>query len=344
MTAERTPQAKESVVAHAMGWLTRLVVRFPVATLALGLALGLVALVLTGTRLGYHTSRLDLLESQEQLQPAVDRVHQGVRRRRRRGRRRRGAGPRAGRAGACRSFRAALAREDRLVPRRAARSRPGQDSLQGPALSVARRAAGHRRFSGRSRPDPGGRLVAAEPRTSWPSGMSARLEAELAAPRRRMTAAGDATSWSGWPAACWPRWPSGGRYQSPWPEMPSSFATLSELNSEYLLTKEGQLGFVLLRLARGDDSFTRCTEATDALRELIAQTAGSASRDQDRPDRPADHGKRRDALQPIVDVLGQPAVDGRRGAVVRGRLRRRPARAAGQSRACWWAWPGRSAT
>ena len=62
------------------------------------------------------------------------------------------------------------------------------------------------------------------------------------------------------------------RYQSPWPEMPSSFAILSELNSEYLLTKQGQLGFVLLRLARGKDDFNHCTEATDALRALIEQT------------------------------------------------------------------------
>ena len=57
------------------------------------------------------------------------------------------------------------------------------------------------------------------------------------------------------------------RYQSPWPEMPSSFAILSELNSEYLLTKQGQLGFVLLRLARGKDGFNHYTEATDALRD-----------------------------------------------------------------------------
>jgi len=60
-------------------------------------------------------------------------------------------------------------------------------------------------------------------------------------------------------------------YQSPWPEMPASFATLSELSSEYLLTKEGKLGFVLLRLARGDDSFSRGSEATDALRKLLNQ-------------------------------------------------------------------------
>jgi hopanoid biosynthesis associated RND transporter like protein HpnN len=62
------------------------------------------------------------------------------------------------------------------------------------------------------------------------------------------------------------------RYQSPWPEMPASFSTLSELNSEYLLTKHGQLGFVLLRLARGKDGFNHYTEATDALRAMIART------------------------------------------------------------------------
>lgn len=61
-------------------------------------------------------------------------------------------------------------------------------------------------------------------------------------------------------------------YLSPWPEMPSSFATLSELNSEYLLTKEGRLGFVLLRLAHSDDDgFARGAEAVEALRSLLAR-------------------------------------------------------------------------
>ena len=64
MTAERTPQAKVSVFARGMGAMTRLVVRFPAATLAVGLALGCAALVLSGTRLGFHTSRLDLLNPQ----------------------------------------------------------------------------------------------------------------------------------------------------------------------------------------------------------------------------------------------------------------------------------------
>jgi len=61
-------------------------------------------------------------------------------------------------------------------------------------------------------------------------------------------------------------------YVSPWPEMPASFATLSELNSEYLLMQEGKLGFVLLRLAPGDgDGFARGAESIDALRALLAQ-------------------------------------------------------------------------
>lgn len=64
------------------------------------------------------------------------------------------------------------------------------------------------------------------------------------------------------------------RYRSPWPEMPASFATLSELSAEYLLTNEGRLGFVLLRLAQPEsDGFARGSEATDALRKLIAQIA-----------------------------------------------------------------------
>ncbi len=61
-------------------------------------------------------------------------------------------------------------------------------------------------------------------------------------------------------------------YHSPWPGMPASFATLSELSSEYLLTNEGRMGFVLLRLVnRDEDGFTRGTEAVDTLRQLVAQ-------------------------------------------------------------------------
>jgi len=61
-------------------------------------------------------------------------------------------------------------------------------------------------------------------------------------------------------------------YRSPWPGMPCSVSTLSELNSEYLLTNEGRLGFVLLRLVKDEkQSFARGTEAIDTLRRLIDQ-------------------------------------------------------------------------
>ena len=87
-------------------------------------------------------------------------------------------------------------------------------------------------------------------------GMNRRLEA---APRSRNRPIGIAAADRGralqrQPVAAVS--PAGGRYQSPWPAMPQSFATLSELSGEYLLTKEGKLGFVILRLAqKSEDEF-----------------------------------------------------------------------------------------
>jgi len=63
-----------------------------------------------------------------------------------------------------------------------------------------------------------------------------------------------------------------GQYQSPWPEMPHSFATLSELGSQYLLTEQGRLGFIMLRLVdQGEKGLARNREAVAELRKLIAQ-------------------------------------------------------------------------
>ena len=49
-------------------------------------------------------------------------------------------------------------------------------------------------------------------------------------------------------------------------------ATLSEFGTEYLVTPEGKMGFVLLRIAVNKDELARGSEAVDALRELIADT------------------------------------------------------------------------
>jgi uncharacterized protein len=63
------------------------------------------------------------------------------------------------------------------------------------------------------------------------------------------------------------------RYQSPlqW-EMPAALATLTDLRNDYFTARNGELGFVLLRLAVGKDEFARGNEAINALRQLIAQT------------------------------------------------------------------------
>ena len=304
---------------------TRLIIAYPIATIAICLALAAAACLLTATKLGYQTSRMDLLNPKsnynrlwiEYIKEFGDEddavvVVEG-----------------AGReqvVPVLEELSAALAREDRLfhavlheVDLGKIRSKGlhylSPDELLGidrflnelgpilagdwSPLNLGNMAGG----MGQQLQHAGGDPVQIEDARDKLQRLSSSLSESLGQRRR---------------------------YQSPWPEMPSSFAILSELNSEYLLTKQGQLGFVLLRLARGEDSFNPYTEATDALRALIAQTQARHPGNQDRPDRLADHGKRRDALQPDVDVLGQPGVDDRRGPVVRGRLRRRAARALGQ--------------
>ena len=61
MSAERMPPGELSLLSRFMGAVTRVVVRFPVATVTIGVALACASLFLTTTRLGFHTSRLDLL-------------------------------------------------------------------------------------------------------------------------------------------------------------------------------------------------------------------------------------------------------------------------------------------
>ena len=63
MSAEGTPHTEPSLLARPLGWLTRVVIRFPAPTIALAVAVALVALALSCTRLGFRTSRLDLISS-----------------------------------------------------------------------------------------------------------------------------------------------------------------------------------------------------------------------------------------------------------------------------------------
>jgi hypothetical protein len=60
-----------------------------------------------------------------------------------------------------------------------------------------------------------------------------------------------------------------GSYQSPWPDMPGSLAMLNDIRSEYLLANDGRLGFVMLRLGGQNERPRSVAE----LRRLIADAA-----------------------------------------------------------------------
>ncbi len=64
-----------------------------------------------------------------------------------------------------------------------------------------------------------------------------------------------------------------GTYESPWPQMQFSTELPAGLDSRYVLAKDGRFGFISLRLLAEDDpdSFIRGTQADDALRKLIAE-------------------------------------------------------------------------
>jgi hypothetical protein len=246
---------------------TRLIIAYPIATIAICLGLAAAACLLTATRLGYQTSRMDLLNPKsnynrlwiEYIKEFGDEddavvVVEG-----------------AGRdqvVPVLEEISAALARDDRLFHAVLHEVDLAKIRSKGLHYLSPDELLGVDRFLNELGPILGGDWSPLN-LGNMAGGMGQQLEM---AARGDPAQAGEArdklqrltTSLS----------ESLGqrrRYQSPWPEMPSSFAILSELNSEYMLAKEGQLGFVLLRLALGEDSFNPYTEATDALRELIAQ-------------------------------------------------------------------------
>ena len=269
MSADRSHAPRPSLLAAPLNLATRIALRFPAATVALSVALTVFSVAYTWQHLSYRTSRLDLLNpesdynrlwidyinefgdeddavvvvegpSREHVVPVLEEVS------------------------------AVLAREDRLFHAVLHGVDLSQIRAKGLHYLASDELLGIEQFLDSVSPiiDEGnwsrlnlGRLL---------SGMNERLAAAQAQPdlvdpalarfeTERLTESLLATI------------TQKGRYQSPWPAMPQSFATLSELNAEYLLTKDGTLGFVLLRLAQDDAGFARNSEAVDALRDLIAQ-------------------------------------------------------------------------
>lgn len=268
MSADRPAAPPPSLLAAPLNFATRIALRFPAATLALAVALTVFSVAYTWQNLSYRTSRLDLLNpesdynrlwidyinefgdeddavvvvegaSRDHVVPVLDEIS------------------------------AVLAREDRLFHAVLHGVDLSQIRAKGLHYLSREELLGIEQFLDSVSPiiDDGnwfglnlGRLL---------TGINERLEAAQARPdlmdpalarfqTERLTESLLSTL------------THKGHYQSPWPAMPQSFATLSELNAEYLLTKDGTLGFVLLRLAKDPDGFARNSQSVDALRGLIA--------------------------------------------------------------------------
>ncbi|MBS0208665.1 MAG: MMPL family transporter [Planctomycetes bacterium] len=247
---------------------TRLALRYPVATIALSIGLALVCTVYSGTRLGYRTSRIDLMNPNSDYnrlwneyinefgdeddavivvegknRDAVVPVLQEVSQR--------------------------LSREQRLF--HAVLHGVDLEKIRSKGLHYlsAEDLAGIERFLDQSGPIIDGNWAQlnlgnlAQGLAMKLNMLSAKPDSpELAATQEEVSRLVDSLQ---------TMLAQRKNYISPWPGMPSSFATLSELSAEYLLTNEGKLGFVLLRLARNEDGFARNDEAIDELRRLITQ-------------------------------------------------------------------------
>ncbi len=269
MSAERTPQAEPSLLARPLAWITRQVVRFPLPVLVTAVALAVFSIALAVGRLGFRTSRLDLLnpnshfnrlwieyinefgeaddvlvvvegDDREQVLPVLEEVS------------------------------TALARQDRLF--QAILHEVDLSKIRGKGLHYLpqRDLEELDRFLGEVAPVVGG---------EWSRLSLGNMARRLAASLERARSTGD-------PAVARAAHSEAARvaasllealgpaatYRPPWPEMPRSIATLSELSSEYFLTCQGRMGFVLLQLAEDrNESFAQGSDSIDALRSLIAQ-------------------------------------------------------------------------
>ena len=270
MSAEGMPQAEPSPLARPLGWLTRLVLRFPVATLALAVAAALVALALSGSRLGFRTSRLDLLNSESSYnrlwidyidefgdEDDVVVVVEGANREL--------VVP------VLEEISTSLGRQDRLF--HAVLHEVDLSKIRSKGLHYLRpeELFGLEHFVTKVEPIIQGDWTRLN-LGNMLGRMCVRLEgAEAGASEGdRMDAEADVARLSESLLAALTK---DGPPPSPWPDMPGSVATISELSSEYLLTNEGRLGFVLLRLAEDNDkdSFAQGSKAIDTLRRLIVQ-------------------------------------------------------------------------
>ncbi|MCE5269227.1 MAG: MMPL family transporter [Planctomycetaceae bacterium] len=272
MPSERMPQDSTSWMSRPLELLTRLVARFPLAILVLGCAAIGVSLWLTTTRLGFRTSRAELLspksdynrrwlkyteefgakedvvvvvegESREQIIPALDDVCRELALRRD-------------------MFGAVLHNPD--APKLRAK---GLYFLKPEELAQID-----------AQLDQAGRILGGD----W----SALNLGSLAGWMNRAMTAGSEQDRQRLAATMQTELPrameglrtalgQSGGYRSPWPEMPFGGAAAQAKKSQRMISDDGRMGFILLRLIEEDrQSFAQNDESIKVLRALAADVNG----------------------------------------------------------------------
>jgi len=271
MAAERMPPAESSLLAGPLAWVTRGVLRYPVAVIAMCAAVTLLAAVYTAKRLEFHTNRLDLLDpraghnrlwidyiNEFGHQDDVVVVVQGSGRRQ--------VVP------VLEELSGELIREDQLFHAVLHQVDLAKIRSKGLYYLKPEQLRPIEPFLAEVRPIIDGH---------WSqlnlSNMLDSLCLQLHAPqfdyRRGATLATmDRLSYGLLTALTRPD-----GYCSPWPQMPEVFESLSEPGSAYFLTNEGRWGMILLRLVpeKKKGAFAPGSKALDALRRLAARTETS---------------------------------------------------------------------
>ncbi|MBX3411338.1 MAG: MMPL family transporter [Pirellulales bacterium] len=270
MSGGRNPHHKRTRIEQAFYLSTRVVLDYPVATVALAVALSIAALLYSNAYIGYRTSRSDLVDPDNEYARlwreytnefgAEDDAVVVVE----------GAG-REQVVPVLREISAMLAREDKLFHGVLHGVDLSKIQAKGLHYLSPQELQGIESFVGEVEPIYGGEWTRLNV-GRMAAGLALRLEQEQqqlgtaqpppSALELERLAGGLVSMLS-----------SPGEYRSPWPAMPASFSTLSELNSEYLLMRDGQLGMVLLRMAPSEANFEGNSVGVDALRDLTGRVA-----------------------------------------------------------------------
>ena len=273
MSAGRMPQAEESLLARPLGLATRLVLRFPRTVLTAAVAVALLAVLLTASQLNFHTSRLDLLNpesaynklwieyinefgdeddvvivvegtDQEAVVPVLEELSTALARDDRR-------------------FHAVLHKVDLSRLRTKGLHYVSREELEqterflsqfDPVLSGDWSQLGLGKITGGINYRLG-KLGERRDGTLPDETVPAAAEAELSCLADSLLAALS----------------PGSAYLSPWPRIGRWSVSTDQFDSEYLLSNEGRLGFVLLRLSDTGQQFLRGSRAINDLRRLIAR-------------------------------------------------------------------------